>query len=79
MRGLYIVLYADDIMLIVSSLCGQDRLLEICENEFVYLIWPLIPVKSFCLRIGPRNKVVCLPVALSSGAVFPWMDEIVRG
>ena len=33
--GLYIVLYADDILLIAPSVCGLENLLRICEAELV--------------------------------------------
>ena len=33
--GLYIVLYADDILLLTFSVCQLQRLLRICEQELV--------------------------------------------
>jgi len=43
----YIVLYADDILLISSSVCELDA----CERE---LVLPLIQKNSCCVRIGPE-------------------------
>ena len=32
--------------------------------------------KSCCLRIGPQNNALYLPVSLSDGTVISWVDEM---
>ena len=36
-RGHHIILYADDILLIISAVTELEKLLHICENEFAYI------------------------------------------
>jgi len=40
---MFIVLYADDILLIAPSVCTLEILLKICEHELdgIYSIWQL--------------------------------------
>ena len=44
--------------------------------NYVGLTWLLIFKKSCCLRIGPRNDVVCAKISSLSGCVLPWASEI---
>ena len=32
--------------------------------------------KSSCIRIGPRNKAICVPICCLSGVSLPWVDEM---
>jgi len=64
--GVYIVLYADDILLIAPSVCGLDAIVKICELELSRLDMVIDTRKSCSLRVGPRNNVSCLPVTLSA-------------
>ena len=74
--GVYIVLYADDILLIAPSVCGLDAIVKICELELSRLDMVINTRKSCCLRVGPRNNVSCLPVSLSAGTAIPWVSEM---
>ena len=75
-RGMFIVLYADDILLVAPSVCMLDKLLKICERE-LDLLDMVINVKKFCcLRIGPRNNFSCSPISTSKGTVLLWVSEI---
>ena len=74
--GVCVILYADDILLIVPSVCGLDALTKTCEIELDKLDMVINTRKSCCLRIGPRNNVSCLPVSLSHGTVISWVDEM---
>ena len=65
LRGLYIVLYDDDILLIAPSMCGLQNLLRICEDELI----KVNTRKSSCLRIGPRHNNRCL-----SPIIMPWTN-----
>ena len=47
-----------------------------CEREFRWLDMAInFFKKSCCLRIGPRNDVVCAKIASLSGCVLPWVLE----
>jgi len=47
--GLYIVLYADDTLLLTTSVCHLQRLLRICEQELVAIDMVVNPSKSCCV------------------------------
>ena len=57
-RGIHIILYADDILLIAPSVTELQRLLDECETELNYLDMCINTNKSCCLRIGPTPRCV---------------------
>jgi len=69
---LSIVLYADDIMLLSPSLFMLQKLLNICENELVYLDMSINVKKSCCMRIGPRCNASCENL-ITLGGLIPTM------
>lgn len=75
-RGIYIVLYADDILLIAPSVGELQRLLDDCEVELNYLDMSINVKKSCCIRIGPRCDVLCAAIVTSNGCSLPWVDKI---
>jgi len=72
----YIVLYADDILLLTPSVCELENLLRLCEQELHYLDMAINVKKSCCLRIGPRNNTNCAPIATLNGTSIPWVSEV---
>jgi len=75
-QGCYIILYADDILLISHSVSTLEHLLHKCEtklnnNDMV------INLKSSCMRIGPRFNVLSASASIISlnGVVISWMTE----
>jgi len=66
-RSRFIVVYADDIMLISPSVVEIERLLYACENELNWLDLAINFKKSCCVRIGPRYDATCVPIASLSG------------
>jgi len=76
MRGVSIVLYADDIILLAPSVCELQKLLVICEHELDRLDMVINVRKSSCLRIGPRNSAKCAPILTLSGLTIPWSDDL---
>lgn len=54
-----ILMYADDIILLASSVSALQRLLHVCETELQWLDMPINVNKSACIRIGPRHKESC--------------------
>ena len=58
-RGIYIALYADDILLLTPTVSELQSLLNTCERELQALDLVINVKKLCCLRIGPRNDVNC--------------------
>ena len=54
-RGVHIVLYADDILLLAPSVNELQHLLTMCEAELNSIDMKINVSKSCCLRIGPRH------------------------
>ena len=65
--GVYVILYADDILLISPTVCMLQNMLTTCELELQALDLEINPKKSSCIRIGPRNDVTCVRICSSSG------------
>jgi hypothetical protein len=72
----FVILYADDILLIAPSLCVLQKLLYTCELELNWLDMLINEKKSCCMRIGPRYDMKCENIVTTSGHVLPWVDEI---
>jgi len=72
----FVILYADDILLITPSLYHLQTLLIECERELIRLDMSINVKKSCCMRIGPRCDTVCSNVVTANGFVLPWVDEI---
>jgi len=53
-RHTFVVLYADDILLLAPSVCQLDALLKISEHELTQLDMAINFKKSCCLRVGSR-------------------------
>ena len=73
----FIVLYADDILLIAPSINELQRLFQNCEKELEWLDMRINVKKSCCLRIGPRFNATCTSIITSDGHVLPWSVKCV--
>ena len=73
---MYIILYADDILLLAPSVTALENLLNDCERELRDVDMLINIKKSFCLRIGPRHDVSCASVVSLSGQMIPWVNEV---
>jgi len=76
--GSFIVLYADDILLLAPTLCQHQKLLSICEgvlDQLDMVINTKNTKKSCCLRTGPRHNIPCAPLNTLSGDLISWADE----
>jgi len=73
--GSFIVLYADDILLLAPTLCQLQKLLSIC-GVLDQLDMVINTKKSCCLRIGPRHNIPCAPLNTLSGDLISWADEL---
>jgi exonuclease III len=72
----FVILYADDIILIAQSVCELQRTLLTCERELLAIGMSINIKKSCCMRIGPRFDAACNNITTSSGYCLPWVDEI---
>jgi len=69
-NGSFIVLYADNILLLAPTLCQLQKLLTICEGVLCQLDIAINSKKSCCLRIDQRHTVSCAPLHTSSGEII---------
>ena len=72
----HVILYADDILLLASSISELERVLHACENELLWLDMSINFKKSCCLRVGKRCNVSCATITSLKGQHLPWVTEI---
>ena len=75
-HALYVILYADDILLLSPSVSRLQKLLHDCEDEFEYLDMNINTTKTACLRIGPRSDKTCINLTTKNGSEILWVKEI---
>jgi Reverse transcriptase (RNA-dependent DNA polymerase) len=75
-RHWFVILYADDILIIASSICILQMLLHACERELVWLDLTINVNKSCCLRIGPRWDAKCSPIFTLGGHSLAWVETL---
>jgi len=73
--GCYIILYADDILLICHSVTKLESLLHCREHELAWLDVTINFKKSCCLRIGPRCDIDCCAITTLIGVKLSWVAE----
>ena len=61
-HGVHVVLYADDIMLVTSSVSVLQKALKVCQRELENPDMALNAKKTCCLRIGRRASVSCASI-----------------
>ena len=72
----FVILYADDILLLARSIRELQRMLTDCEHELICLDMTINSKKSCCLRIGPRCNVKCSNITILCGNELPWVSSI---
>jgi len=72
----YIILYADDNLLIAPSLFKLESVLHACERELTRLDMAINCKKSCCLRVASRCDAVCGNIVSASGQVIAWVTEM---
>ena len=72
----FVIVYANDILLIAQSVSEPQKLLRACENELQLLEMVISIKKSCCLRIGPRCNVSCTNISSQDGRLFSWVSEL---
>ena len=72
----FIIVYADDILQLISpSVVNLENLIHL-ERELNWLDMAINYKKSCCLRIGPRCDVSCANIISLTGEVLPWTNVI---
>jgi len=69
-------MYADDILLLASSVSELQRLFHACEFELSCLDMCINTKKSCYIRIGPRCNVKCASISTMKGHNLPWVSAI---
>ena len=67
LKGIAIVLYADDILLLAPSVDSLQKLITIVEQELSELDMSLNTKKSVCIRFGPRFQTAYCSLKSISG------------
>jgi len=75
-RGMFIILYADDILLLAPSIRELQHLLQTCESELIYLDMTIMLkyLAVYVLDLG--TELLCVPICCLSGVSLPWVDEL---
>ena len=72
----FIILYADDILIMAPSVTELQKIISMCEHELQLLDMMINVNKSCCLRIGPRYAVNCTDILTHDGHPIPWVDSV---
>ena len=68
------LLYADDLLLLSTSVTDLQLLIDKCLSVFDLLDLQINSAKSVCLRIGNRFRASCGPI-LAKGNTINWVNE----
>ena len=72
----YVIMYADDILLIAPSVTLLQKLLWICEQELDALDMKVNAKKSCCIRIGIRHDKDCVKLTTYDGHDLDWVNQV---
>lgn len=75
-NGAYVILYADDILLMSHSTSTLQTLLTTCENELDTIGMAINTRKSCCIRVGPRHNIPCAAINTNDGSKLLWSEEL---
>ena len=68
------IMYADDLVLLSSSICELQNMLNICSSELTLLDLQVNVKKCSAIRIGNRYKDKCTELCLKD-SIIPWASE----
>ena len=71
----FIIIYADDIILITVTVSALESLFRACESELQFLDMSINVKKSSCIRIGHRHNVTCASITTCHGQPLHWVSE----
>jgi Reverse transcriptase (RNA-dependent DNA polymerase) len=72
----FVILFADDILLIAQSVNELQKLLSACETELRWLDMNINFKKTCCILVGSRYNTECLNIITAEGHALPWVDEV---
>ena len=70
-----VIMYADDLLLILGSVSNLQKMFDKCLSEFSELDLHINASKSMCLRIGQRHSAACDIMSIN-GAPVPWANSL---
>lgn len=68
------IVYADDILLLASSISELQRMIDICHRELILLDLMVNPSKTVAMRIGSRFNSKCCKLCIDNTSI-EWVDE----
>jgi len=71
----FIIIYADDILLIAVTVSALESLLRACESERHFLDMSINIKKSSCIQIGHRHNVTCASITTCHSQPLHWVSE----
>ena len=74
--GTFIILYANDVLLLARSVTTLQKLLSACEQEFESIDMAINIKKSSCLHIGAIRDKLCSSIHTLNGREFDWVNEV---
>ena len=69
-------MYADDILLLATSVVALQELLYVLENVLCENDLSINTKKSVCTRIGPRCRSECCDIVSINGNALQWVDTV---
>jgi Reverse transcriptase (RNA-dependent DNA polymerase) len=73
---MFVILYADDILLIAQSVNELQKLLAACEAELRWFDMNINFKKTCCIRVGSRYNAEFRDITTAEGHALPWVDEV---
>jgi len=74
--NVFVIVYADDIILLSPSVTALQNPFSQCEQELKYLDMVINPKKTHCIRIGRRCSVDCATISTCEGRTISWTSEV---
>lgn len=74
--GIFVFLYADDILILSPTVSKLQELLNVIECELQALDLTINSKKSYCLRIGSRCDIKCSTITNATGVMITWVSEL---
>ena len=68
-------MYADDLILLSTSISHLQKLIDICVKEFNAIGMEINIKKSCCMRIGERHACICQPMLINN-IPLEWVKEM---
>ena len=75
-RYSFVILYADDLLLISPSIRELQTLFSTVEFELRCLDMQINPLKSTCIKIGPRFNAECTCIRTLNGTEISWRESL---